>query len=80
MEPELRDMIVATRQDMLWVKDKMGGLCATVKNQRASTDIQFSTLEDRVDKLESFKDRTYAILAAFSLGLGGTWAKLTKLF
>lgn len=80
MEPELRDIIIATRQDMLWVKDKMGGLCKTVKDQRRNTNEQYEDLEERVDKLESFKDRTYVLLALAGTGIGGAWAKISKLF
>lgn len=80
MEPELRDKITATHQDMKWVKRKMKDLCTSIKDHRDGTDEQFAELEKRMGKLETFKDKVYTALAVISLGIGGTWAKITKWF
>lgn len=68
-DASLKRIIYETSNDVKWIKEKLGKICTA----------QGET-EERVDRLESWRDKVHAFFFLTGAGISGTWAKLMKLF
>ena len=62
------DRIVEMHTHMIYVKAKIKGHCKKME-----------TLEERIDKIESWRDKVHAGFILIGTGVGGAWAKLSKI-
>lgn len=68
MEITDHDRIVGMHKDVGYIKEKIKSLCRKIEG-----------VDERVDKLESWKDRVHIIFAGLGVGVGSAWAKLMKM-
>jgi len=69
MDQGLEKIIVETATNVSWIKEKVNGLCK-----------EDQEIKNRIDKLESWKDKVNTVLILTGGSIGGAWAKLMKLF
>ena len=79
MDSSYEARIAEMHTDIRWIKQKMQDMCEEFRTANSTTQSKINKVSDRVDQLESWKDKVNgAIIGTYSI-LGLIWAKISKI-